>query len=76
VSVFLIYPPGSEQLVLRHRSFGCGGDLSALPAVPAGGFHNWTLNPFHMMGVAGDSGRLRLACVPIHRRHVMENTLF
>jgi photosystem II P680 reaction center D2 protein len=37
------------------------------------GFHNWTLNPFHMMGVVGVLGTY-LLCV-IHGATV-ENTLF
>jgi photosystem II P680 reaction center D2 protein len=37
------------------------------------GFHNWTLNPFHMMGVAGVLG-VALLCA-IHGA-TMENTLF
>ncbi|KAL5645248.1 hypothetical protein ACJX0J_003607, partial [Zea mays] len=37
------------------------------------GFHNWTLNPFHMMGVAGVLAQLCYA--PIHGATV-ENTLF
>ncbi|MCO5609639.1 hypothetical protein L7F22_063869 [Adiantum nelumboides] len=37
------------------------------------GFHNWTLNPFHMMGVAGVLG-VALLCA-IHGATV-ENTLF
>uniref|UniRef100_A0A251TFU8 Putative photosynthetic reaction centre, L/M n=1 Tax=Helianthus annuus TaxID=4232 RepID=A0A251TFU8_HELAN len=37
------------------------------------GFHNWTLNPFHMMGVAGVLGAALLCA--IHGATV-ENTLF
>jgi photosystem II P680 reaction center D2 protein len=37
------------------------------------GFHNWTLNPFHMMGVTGVLG-VALLC-DIHGA-TMENTLF
>jgi len=37
------------------------------------GFHNWTLNPFHMMGVAGVLGATLLCA--IHGATV-ENTLF
>ena len=37
------------------------------------GFHNWTLNPFHMMGVAGILGGVLLCA--IHGATV-ENTLF
>ena len=37
------------------------------------GFHNWTLNPFHMMGVAGVLGGALLCA--IHGATV-ENTLF
>jgi photosystem II P680 reaction center D2 protein len=37
------------------------------------GFHNWTLNPFHMMGVAGILGGALLCA--IHGATV-ENTLF
>jgi len=44
------------------------------PAVPAGLSHNWTLKPFHMMGVAGDSGRWR--CCALNPGATVENTLF
>jgi photosystem II P680 reaction center D2 protein len=67
VSVFLLYPLGqaswffAPSLVLLQSSYYsyC--------------FHNWTLNPFHMMGVAGILGGALLCA--IHGATV-ENTLF
>ena len=68
VSVFLMYLGQSRVLCSIFRR---GSDLP-LPAVPQG-FHNWTLNPFHMMGVAGILGGALLCA--IHGATV-ENTLF
>jgi photosystem II P680 reaction center D2 protein len=68
-SVFLIYPLGQSgwffapSLVLLQSSASFSFQ----------GFHNWTLNPFHMMGVAGVLGAALLCA--IHGATV-ENTLF
>ncbi|KAK7829730.1 photosystem ii d2 protein [Quercus suber] len=40
---------------------------------PFQGFHNWTLNPFHVMGVAGVLGATLLCAV---HGATVENTLF
>eukprot|EP00974_Lingulodinium_polyedra_P077377 7491360-Lingulodinium_polyedra.AAC.1 len=50
-----------------------GHSLILLWGPEAQGFHNWTLNPFHMMGVAGILGGALLCA--IHGATV-ENTLF
>jgi photosystem II P680 reaction center D2 protein len=52
VSVFLLYPLGQASWFFAP-SFGCC-NLPFLLFLQ--GFHNWTLNPFHMMGVAGILG--------------------
>jgi photosystem II P680 reaction center D2 protein len=65
--VFLIYPLGG--LVLR--TFGVAAIFRFILFFQ--GFHNWTLNPFHMMGVAGVLGAALLCA--IHGATV-ENTLF
>ncbi|CAN6483137.1 unnamed protein product [Victoria cruziana] len=57
VSVFLIYPLGQSSWFFA----------------PSFGFYNWTLNQFHMMGVAGILG-VALLCA-IHGATI-ENTLF
>jgi len=58
VSVFLMYPLGQSSWFFSPHS------ETALP-IPAvlPGFHNWTLNPFHMMGVAGVLSGLRCDAV-------------
>ena len=60
VSVFLVYPLWFFAAIFRFILFFQG-------------FHNWTLNPFHMMGVAGVLGAALLCA--IHGATV-ENTLF
>ena len=50
VSVFLIYPLGQSGWFFAP-SFGVAGIFRFILFFQ--GFHNWTLNPFHMMGVAG-----------------------
>ena len=50
VSVFLIYPLGQSSWFFAP-SFGVAAIFRFLLFLQ--GFHNWTLNPFHMMGVAG-----------------------
>ncbi|KAB1670044.1 hypothetical protein ES319_1Z204500v1, partial [Gossypium barbadense] len=57
VSIFLIYPLGQSGWCFA----------------PSFGFHNWILNPFHMMGIAGVLGAALLCA--IHGATV-ENTLF
>ena len=52
VSVFLIYPLGQSSWFFAP-SFGVSAIFRFLLFLQ--GFHNWTLNPFHMMGVAGIS---------------------
>ena len=53
VSVFLMYPLGQAGWFFAP-SFGVAGIFRFLLFFQ--GFHNWTLNPFHMMGVAGVLG--------------------
>jgi photosystem II P680 reaction center D2 protein len=53
VSVFLVYPLGQSAWFFAP-SFGVAGIFRFLLFLQ--GFHNWTLNPFHMMGVAGILG--------------------
>ncbi|XLR40608.1 hypothetical protein S83_025268 [Arachis hypogaea] len=70
VSVFLIYPLGQSGWFFAP-SFGVAAIFRFILFFQ--GFHNWTLNPFHMMGVAGVLG-VALLCA-IHGATV-ENTLF
>ncbi|CAN6476861.1 unnamed protein product [Victoria cruziana] len=70
VSVFLIYPLGQSGWFFAP-SFGVAAIFQFI--IFFQGFHNWTLNPFHMMGVAGVLGAA-LLCT-IHGATV-ENTLF
>ena len=51
---FFHLPSRTIQLVLC-AVFRCRGDFPAF-LLFLQGFHNWTLNPFHMMGVAGILG--------------------
>lgn len=53
VSVFLIYPLGQAGWFFAP-SFGVASIFRFILFFQ--GFHNWTLNPFHMMGVAGVLG--------------------
>lgn len=53
VSVFLVYPLGQSGWFFAP-SFGVAGIFRFILFFQ--GFHNWTLNPFHMMGVAGVLG--------------------
>ncbi|KAK4707324.1 hypothetical protein R3W88_033098 [Solanum pinnatisectum] len=57
VSVFLIYPLGQSGWFFA----------------PSFGFHNWTLNPFHMIGVVGVLGAALLCAI---HGATIENTLF
>ena len=70
VSVFVVYPLGQSGWFFAP-SFGVAGIFSFILFFQ--GFHNWTLNPFHMMGVAGVLGAALLCA--IHGATV-ENTLF
>jgi photosystem II P680 reaction center D2 protein len=69
-SVFLIYPLGQSGWFFAP-SFGVAAIFRFILFFQ--GFHNWTLNPFHMMGVAGVLGAALLCA--IHGATV-ENTLF
>ena len=53
VTVFLVYPLGQSGWFFAP-SFGVAGIFRFILFFQ--GFHNWTLNPFHMMGVAGVLG--------------------
>jgi len=70
VSVFLIYPLGQSGWFFAP-SFGVAAIFRFILFFQ--GFHNWTLNPFHKMGVAGVLGEALLCA--IHGATV-ENTLF
>jgi hypothetical protein len=70
VPVFLIYPLGQSGWFFAP-SFGVAAIFWFILFFQ--GFHNWTLNPFHMMGVAGVLGAALLCA--IHGATV-ENTLF
>ncbi|KAI3875588.1 hypothetical protein MKW92_034416 [Papaver armeniacum] len=70
VYVFLIYPLGQSGWFFAP-SFGVAAIFRFILFFQ--GFHNWTLNPFHMMGVAGVLGAALLCA--IHGATV-ENTLF
>ena len=69
-TVFLVYPLGQASWFFAP-SFGVAAIFRFLLFLQ--GFHNWTLNPFHMMGVAGILGGALLCA--IHGATV-ENTLF
>jgi photosystem II P680 reaction center D2 protein len=60
VSVFLIYPLGQSSWFFAP-SFGVASIFRFLLFLQ--GFHNWTLNPFHMMGVAGILGGALLSAI-------------
>nr|WSP02145.1 photosystem II protein D2 [Lycium barbarum] len=70
LSVFLIYPLGQSAWFFAP-SFGVAAIFRFILFFQ--GFHNWTLNPFHMMGVAGVLGAALLCA--IHGATV-EKTLF
>ncbi|UBF24294.1 photosystem II D2 protein (photosystem q(a) protein) [Kovacikia minuta CCNUW1] len=70
VATFLIYPLGQSSWFFAP-SFGVAGIFRFILFVQ--GFHNFTLNPFHMMGVTGILGGALLCA--IHGATV-ENTLF
>jgi photosystem II P680 reaction center D2 protein len=58
--VFLIYPLGQSSWFFAP-SFGIAAIFRFLLFLQ--GFHNWTLNPFHMMGVAGILGGALLSAI-------------
>ena len=70
VSVFLIYPLGQSRWFFAP-SFGIAAIFRFLLFLQ--GFHNWTLNPFHMMGVAGILGGALLSAI---HGVTVENTLY
>ena len=70
VSVFLIYPLGQSGWFFAP-SFGVAAIFRFLLFLQ--GFHNWTLNPFHMMGVAGILGGALLSAI---HGVTVENTLY
>jgi photosystem II P680 reaction center D2 protein len=59
-SVFIVYPLGQAAWFFAP-SFGVTGIFRFLLFLQ--GFHNWTLNPFHMMGVAGILGGALLSAI-------------
>ena len=69
-SAFLIYPAGQSSWFFGP-SYGVAAIFRFLIFLQ--GFHNWTLNPFHMMGVAGILGGALLSA--IHGATVV-NTLY
>jgi photosystem II P680 reaction center D2 protein len=70
VPVFLIYPLGQSDWFFAP-SFGVAAIFRFILFFQ--GFHNWTLNPFHMMGVVGVLGASLLCAI---HGATMENTLF
>ena len=60
VSVFLVYPLGQTGWFFAP-SFGVAAIFRFILFFQ--GFHNWTLNPFHMMGVAGVLGAALLCAI-------------
>ena len=58
--VFLVYPLGQSSWFFAP-SFGVAAIFRFLLFLQ--GFHNWTLNPFHMMGVAGILGGALLSAI-------------
>ena len=61
-SVFLMYPLGQSSWFFAP-SFGVAAIFRFLLFFQ--GFHNWTLNPFHMMGVAGVLGGALLCAITV-----------
>ena len=59
-SVFLVYPLGQSAWFFAP-SFGIPGIFRFLLFLQ--GFHNWTVHPFHMMGVAGILGGALLSAI-------------
>jgi len=69
-TVFVVYPAGQSSWFFG-ASYGVAAVFRFLLFLQ--GFHNWTLNPFHMMGVAGILGGALLSA--IHGATVV-NTLY
>ena len=69
-AVFVVYPAGQSSWFFG-ASYGVAAVFRFLLFLQ--GFHNWTLNPFHMMGVAGILGGALLSA--IHGATVV-NTLY
>jgi photosystem II P680 reaction center D2 protein len=59
-SFFLIYKKGPSDWFFAP-SFGVAALFRFI--LFSQGFHNWTLNPFHMMGVAGVLGAALLCAI-------------
>ncbi|XP_057861740.1 photosystem II D2 protein-like [Cryptomeria japonica] len=70
VSIFLIYPLGQSSWFFKP-SFGVAVIFQFILFFQ--GFHNWTLNPFHMMGFVRVLGVALLCAI---NSATMENTLF
>ena len=70
VTVFLVYPLGQASWFFAP-SFGVAAIFRFLLFLR--GFHNWTLNPFHMMGVAGILRRCFTMCYSwcYSRKHII-----
>ena len=60
LSVFIVYPLGQSSWFFAP-SLGVAAIFRFLLFLQ--GFHNWTLNPFHMMGVAGILGAALLSAI-------------
>ena len=60
ISVFITYPLGQSSWFFAP-SFGVASIFRFLLFLQK--FHNWTLNPFHMMGVAGILGGALLSAI-------------
>ena len=60
ISVFVFYPLGQSSWFFAP-SYGVAAIFRFLLFLQ--GFHNWTLNPFHMMGVAGILGAALLSAI-------------
>jgi len=60
ITVFLVYPLGQASWFFGP-SYGVASIFRFLLFLQ--GFHNWTLNPFHMMGVAGILGGALLSAI-------------
>ena len=72
VSVFLIYPLGQSSWFFGVLIFWGRSNLP-IPPLPRKVSINWTLNPFHMMGVAGILGGALLSAI---HGVTVENTLY
>ena len=59
-TVFLVYPAGQSSWFFGP-SYGVAAIFRFILFLQ--GFHNWTLNPFHMMGVAGILGGALLSAI-------------